>query len=338
MAAVFRFPGQRGEDNYPLQPGARVVLARDAVDDGADVELGHADWEFHVPDDDFDNPDVPNLEIVFGDVTDGELPEAGGVLLATGEDQEPPIDDETVMDGVNYGLEDPAAWLPTDTLTAEGEAHPGCSVGQSLQRVGPDTNNSSDDFQCAAPLLAADVAMGLEVIDLAVALDGTTRPPAQDVGPAPAAALASGRVVTFTILIQNLGGVEALAATVTEDLPDELAFLSYTSLAPVTLVSQPDPLVWEVEAIPPGAAYGIVVQALAEAGVSGTLTSTVEIETEGDWDVSNNWASAQVTLAEEVEVPTPMPTPTPTPTLTPPSALVSPLKLPYILKGTGATK
>lgn len=77
QGAVIAFPGS-GKD-YPLQPGAFVVIANEAMnhtlaygDDESKREeyakspnLADADWEIYLNTGDADNPDVPNLEVIF---------------------------------------------------------------------------------------------------------------------------------------------------------------------------------------------------------------------------------------------------------------------------------
>ncbi len=77
QGTVIAFPGS-GKD-YPLQPGAFVVIANEALnhtlaygDDESKREeyakspnLINADWEIYLNTGDADNPDVPNLEVIF---------------------------------------------------------------------------------------------------------------------------------------------------------------------------------------------------------------------------------------------------------------------------------
>ena len=417
VATIFRFPGRPGDGRYSLPSKARLVLARDAVDDFADVEMGYADWEFHTPNDDFDNPRVPNLEQVFGEFDDAELPESGGIFISSGTDNVLPIHEDTIMDGMNYSLTHPATWVWADTRVPEGLAHPGCSSGESLQRVGSDTNRSADDFRCDAPVLLADIAVELtlpaqgasngqalynfvyrndgpvaakevaielslpnntrvvdiikerdescifgnpvicmidsvkpddfgvvdvevilpeavpgerlpatlnashstrdadnsnnsasgdtliEITDMAIAMYGTHVPIDQDVDTQPPIELSESVVVTYTILIQNLGGVEAPAAIITDDLPSDLIFIDYTSSDSITLVNQPDPLVWEVGRTLPGDTHSIVLTTRTVPGTIKTLVNSVEIMAENDGNSSNNQATTYVVLGYQVRLP-----------------------------------
>ncbi len=77
QGSVLAFPGS-GKD-YPIQPGEFVVIANEAMNHtlayGEDISkreeyakspnLINADWEIYLNTGDADNPDVPNLEVIF---------------------------------------------------------------------------------------------------------------------------------------------------------------------------------------------------------------------------------------------------------------------------------
>ncbi len=142
---IFRFPGVQGGYDYPIWPGERMVLARDAVVGELTPDLSDADWEFVHPSDDNDNPNVPNIMHCGGYDQDLALANGGdGILLATGADTTTTVDCWTVVDGVNWdGVTDP---VPIGyAACSDAEPAPGVPQGNCLGRCpgGIDHNGSS---------------------------------------------------------------------------------------------------------------------------------------------------------------------------------------------------
>lgn len=164
-SAIFQFPGEplTGHE-YPMPPGAFVVVAIDAMDHTnipnfplpESVDLSHADWEFVNSMDygDYDNPDVPNLEnIEVGSRNDFGIGLNMDVILITDGSDLNYVDGiaiESVVDGVEF------ASFSTHLKDIEKEVDRGFGgigltkySGQSLERVavGFDSNNSTVDFE-----------------------------------------------------------------------------------------------------------------------------------------------------------------------------------------------
>ena len=168
---VWKFPGT-GTD-YPIEPGQFIICAVDAIDHrvNAPESFDHrgADFEFYKPDaPDIDNPNVPNMIMIYQDSGIDWL--IGGqadalVLARTDTDNIRWRDDriiipyDDIIDGVEYLLN------PTDldrkklNPRIDAGATGGISfyTGRSMERrvsIGPDgtrrlqnTNNSSVDFR-----------------------------------------------------------------------------------------------------------------------------------------------------------------------------------------------
>jgi len=102
IEGIFQFPGS-GTD-YPLAPGEFVIIAADADgSDGYDPDLSTlADWECYTGPADYDNPSVPNLTLVGGQLEFSLYPGGDNVILADGSDTSAPIDAATILDGVNF--------------------------------------------------------------------------------------------------------------------------------------------------------------------------------------------------------------------------------------------
>ncbi len=166
----YQFPGTpvTGRE-YPIAPGQFVVVAADAIDHTMwcprSVDLSGADWEtFNALSNDYDNPDVPNLEVISDRGPDWMISLGhDAVVLATGEEYtlsqyvssgrtytEIRIPVDMVVDGIEY-----ASDLDTDkqltTRVDAGFAGLGISrySGQSAERreLGLDTNDSTYDFE-----------------------------------------------------------------------------------------------------------------------------------------------------------------------------------------------
>jgi len=257
---VFQFPGQPGERNYPLLPGQRVIIASDAIDDGRGPELTAANWEFWSEDDDYDNPDVPNVTRVSGLAVDLALFDAGdGVMIATGAVVTAPMAITDVLDGVNFEVA-LADCVYADTNATDANAHPGCAAGRSLRRKNDgaqDTNDSANDFEVVSPILPSD--MGIAV----------TAPEA----------VPPGTAMTYTIGYSNTGVITSTGVVITADLPSEVSYITYTSGPYVALVSSPDPLVWDVGTVS-RKAQGIIevrVSVTETISLGTTFTTSVEV-------------------------------------------------------------
>ncbi len=166
----YQFPGTpvTGRE-YPIEPGEFVVVAADAIDHTMwcprSVDLSGADWEaFNALSNDYDNPEVPNLNVIHDRGVDWNFNLShNAIVLATGEEYsfaeyindagthlEIRIPLETVIDGVEY------ASIPTNAtkqLTVKvdaGMAGGGIPKysGKSTERreLGLDTNDSTYDF------------------------------------------------------------------------------------------------------------------------------------------------------------------------------------------------
>jgi len=163
-SSIFQFPGEplTGRE-YPVPPGAFVVVALDAMDHTnipnfplpESVNLSQADWEFKNSMDygDYDNPNVPNIDnIEVGCRIDFGIGLTMDVILITdGSDLNyfDGIAIESIIDGVEY------ASFSTHIKDVEKEVDRGFGgvglikySGQSLERVavGFDSNNSTVDF------------------------------------------------------------------------------------------------------------------------------------------------------------------------------------------------
>lgn len=160
-SSIFQFPGEplTGRE-YPVPPGAFVVVAKDAFDHRqvipGSIDLSNADWEFKNSMDygDSDNPDVPNLEnIEVGCHIDFGIGLTSDVILITdGSDLNylDGIDINSIIDGVEYASSE------THIKDVEKEVDRGFGgvgltrySGMSLERVaaGFDSNNSTVDFE-----------------------------------------------------------------------------------------------------------------------------------------------------------------------------------------------
>ena len=158
---VFRFPGQPGGSEHPIQPGQFVVVAVDAVNHSNIVstapDLSHADYEFYnqYSAEDLDNPAVPNLLNMRSDKTQDFLVglTADVIVLSDGRDSVwvDGIDISTIVDGVEYQSSPP----PTNQKTLDPRVDRGYILsppryaGMSMQRrePGSDTNDGTIDFE-----------------------------------------------------------------------------------------------------------------------------------------------------------------------------------------------
>jgi hypothetical protein len=151
---AFIFPGILGSTtDYPIYPNEFVVIAVDAQDDGIEPELGSADWECYQGPSDYDNPSVPNLVRIGGNL-DMALSNSGdgiaiGDSLPIGA---PTKADVGVVDGVNY--ESPTDPVEIGPGITDAAFHPGVSTGESIGRCldGVDRNiSSAEDFYPMMP-------------------------------------------------------------------------------------------------------------------------------------------------------------------------------------------
>lgn len=91
LYSAYRFPGDVGETEIPIEPGQFLLIAQDAYDfrpeNSASVNLSYADWETYHPSEELpgDNPEVPNLTGAWECAADFAMADQWGqVLLATG--------------------------------------------------------------------------------------------------------------------------------------------------------------------------------------------------------------------------------------------------------------
>ena len=166
---TYRFPGNPGEQNWPVPPGTAVVIAVDALDHSQSLptalNLEQADFEFYNQySADFDNPEVPNLRnlnptrtqdflmtltadaIILADGTAYDLVE---VQTSSGTRTYINIPVGTILDGVEYKANPGFPKILTRRVDS-GIAGIGLNrySGKSIQRSSPhqDTNNSTIDF------------------------------------------------------------------------------------------------------------------------------------------------------------------------------------------------
>ena len=157
IEGIFRFPGS-GTD-YPVAPGEFVVIAADAdSSDGIAPDMGVlADWECYAGAGDFDNPAVPNLILVSGQLDFSLYPGGDNVILADGSDTSAPIDASTIIDGVNFagGGGELAPLAP-----GAGDHDPSVSAptGKSINRCPDGWDN---DYSSSADFFSRDFTPGL---------------------------------------------------------------------------------------------------------------------------------------------------------------------------------
>ena len=145
---VFQFPGSPGGTNFPVAPGAFVLVAVDAT--GATTA---ADWECYAGATDTDNPAVSNLTLVTGLFDLGLYIGGDNVLLADGTDTTPPIQASTVLDGVNLAGGN-GQWTPLSPSATDADPTLATGTNSSACRCpdGLDNNVSSvADFSASTP-------------------------------------------------------------------------------------------------------------------------------------------------------------------------------------------
>ncbi len=164
---IYQFPGTplTGRQ-YPVEPGAFVVLAGNAFDHnqigpiaGKTVDLSDAEWEFvnRIESGAYDNPNVPNITTNNGRVSQeskvdfmvGVTGDALALCDGTDYDQTDGIDINTVIDAVEYSSSPThIKELPYALDASYGGVGQNKYAGQSLERIRPgfDTNNSRIDF------------------------------------------------------------------------------------------------------------------------------------------------------------------------------------------------
>ena len=150
---VYKFPGTPGGNTLPVGPGTFVVIAVDAKNATAG-----ADWECVADDFDGDNLSVPNLTSVSGFEDLSLYSNADGadnLILADGTDLIPPIAQNTVIDGVNFGVVH-SELAPLSASSLESDPNVTSAITLSLNRCGDgnDTDSSSlNDFQSGFPTM-----------------------------------------------------------------------------------------------------------------------------------------------------------------------------------------
>jgi uncharacterized repeat protein (TIGR01451 family) len=267
--------------NHVVQPGEYIVVALDAEtydDDPVFPDHYWADWElFQGLTGEFDNPDVLNLSLVSNS---GPTPihltmgnNGDNVVLADGTITASIPPSNTVVDGMNY-----ATWnepvngeAPADTSIRELDVSggsPSATEGNSVQRdysrVTPDTNNSLTDFgpgNTNTP--TPGFAIGL--IDHAIYKKGPS-------------VVQAGEVFTYSLYYQ-VAGQQAPSAVITDVLPANVHFITYTATSPITLTDDIEPsIVWDLGDVPASSVGKlIVIVQLDFAAPAGVLTQTASI-------------------------------------------------------------
>jgi uncharacterized repeat protein (TIGR01451 family) len=112
---------------------------------------------------------------------------------------------------------------------------------------------------------------------------------------------ATSETITYTLNFSNTGGATATATQVTDTLPTEVSFVTYTASIPVTF-TQPsaDTLVWEVGDVPTDAVNSTiqVVATIANNVAGGTVftNSVTAATTANETAMANNTATAATTI------------------------------------------
>ncbi|HTP06610.1 MAG TPA: lamin tail domain-containing protein, partial [Anaerolineae bacterium] len=166
------------------------------------------------------------------------------------------------------------------TITVYGTISPSASGGSTFTNTATASTTASEN-QLANN--TASAATQIAVPDLAVLKTG------------PATATA-GDVINYTITISNSGTATAASTLVTDTLPAEVSFVTYTTVLPVSF-SQPDAqtLVWDLGNLANGAGGSITVEGVISAGLSnGTVftNSVAASATTPEIITSNNTAAA----------------------------------------------
>ena len=140
---VFQFPGGVGGTNHPVTAGGRVMVAVDAI--GA---TSNADWECFAGGFDSNNVAVPDLVRVGGSFDLSLFSAGDNVILANGSDTNAPIDQSTVIDGMNFA-NGGGELAPLSSSASETDGSANAGPGFSLSRCGDGVDNdgsSAGDF------------------------------------------------------------------------------------------------------------------------------------------------------------------------------------------------
>ena len=156
---IFKFPGNPGEQNYPIFPQQFVVCASTAINHkntvSTSVDLSKADWEFYnqFSPTDFDNPNVPNLINIRSDRTVDFLINlvSDVIVVADGRDTvwQDGIDISTILDGIQYKSSHTTKKTLDYRVDKSYMLSPPRYSGQSMRRREPgvDTNNGLLDWE-----------------------------------------------------------------------------------------------------------------------------------------------------------------------------------------------
>jgi uncharacterized repeat protein (TIGR01451 family) len=116
-----------------------------------------------------------------------------------------------------------------------------------------------------------------------------------------------GGVLTYTLAYANLAGVEAQEVSITDVLPDEVAYGGVVeqpagwSDPPAFYPGSPATLVWYTSTLPAGLSNRIVFTVTVNDGFAGTITNTVCISTETtEVRYDNNCADEQTDVVSSV--------------------------------------
>ena len=167
---AFKFPGEPGEKNHPIEPGQFIVVASDAYNHTLTnpnaVNLENADYEFYNQNGpDYDNPNVPNLINLIPTHRTEFLISLGSDAIVLGDGKNWSLVTETTStstkDYVNIPIEnivDGVEYQPGTSSNKEmtirvdaGKAGAGLPKysGKSIERINyfQDSDNSTFDFQ-----------------------------------------------------------------------------------------------------------------------------------------------------------------------------------------------
>ncbi len=156
---VYKFPGNPGEKNHPINPGQYVVIAADAIDHTktvkGSVDLSNVDWEFcdQYQSTEMDNPNVPNLSNMVPDkAVDFMVGLTSDIIVLTdGTDANyaDGFDINSVVDAISFKTKEGKDHTLDKRIDKSYALAPPSYSGKSLQRRKPglDTDNAIMDWE-----------------------------------------------------------------------------------------------------------------------------------------------------------------------------------------------
>jgi uncharacterized repeat protein (TIGR01451 family)/fimbrial isopeptide formation D2 family protein len=102
-----------------------------------------------------------------------------------------------------------------------------------------------------------------------------------------------GASVLYTVVVTNAGTADAQSVSLSDDLPDDLAFAAFSASATVTQTAGPDPLGFDLGRLPPGQARTLWITATSPLTLTpgSLLTNTVAVSsTSPGENTANNTA------------------------------------------------